>query len=191
MNVGVDQHFLEDRALASANFFHRKVTDLIVGVPQDSGLLLAENIGEAKVNGAELSLDAEVLEGIRAGGAYTYLDIDAEPSGRVRRAKHSGSIHVSAERSTLAQEGDRLSADLRLMVVGDRLDFDPMSFEPTNNDGYKRVDLALAYSWPLSGFVKRLKVFARIENLFDENYDEVLGFGARPTNFMAGVGGEL
>ena len=68
---------------------------------------------------------------------------------------------------------------------------DPITFAVVTNEGYKRVDLAVAYSWPLSGYVRRLKIFARIENLFDERYDEVLGFGSRPTNFLAGVGGEL
>ena len=191
VNFGVDQPLAEERVLISANYFHRELTDLIAGVPQEGGLLMAENVGEAEFDGAELGLDVAILEGLNAGGSYTYLDVDAEPGGRVRRARHSGSVHVSVDHGPSWLEGDRFSADIRLLVVGERLDFDPVTFTPVENDGYERVDLALAYSWPLSGFVKRLKVFARIENLLDEDYDEVLGFGARPANVLAGMSAEL
>jgi vitamin B12 transporter len=191
VTVGFDQSLLEGRGLASASYFHRKVKDLIVGVPQPDGLLLAENVGDAKTDGAEFAVDAELWSGIHGGGSYTYLNLDASPAGRVRRPRHSGSVHVLAEESGLVQSGDRLTADVRLLLVGDRADFDPTTFAVVNNEGYKRVDLALAYSWPLSGYVQRLKIFARVENVFDERYDEVLGFGSRPTNFLAGVGGEL
>jgi vitamin B12 transporter len=191
VTVGFDQSVLEGRGLASASYFHRKVKDLIVGVPQPDGLLLAENVGDAKTDGVEFAVDAALWDGIRGGGSYTYLNLDASPAGSVRRPRHSGSVHVAGEETGLVQAGDRLTADVRLLLVGDRPDFDPTTFAVVTNEGYKRVDLAVAYSWPLSGYVRRLKIFARIENLFDERYDEVLGFGSRPTNFLAGVGGEL
>lgn len=191
-DAGFDQPFLADRALVSVNYFHRRVRDLIAGVPQDNGLFLAENVGRATVDGAEVSLDVEVVSGVRAGGDYTYLDLDASLGGRVRRPKHSGAVHVSAQRSSLWAEHDRISADVRLLLVGERLDFDPVGFEARPNPAYQRADLAAAYSWPLAGdIVKRLKIFARVENLFDRHYQEVLGFGARPLNFLAGAGGEF
>jgi vitamin B12 transporter len=193
VDVGIDQPFLAGRVVTSADYFHRRVKDLIAGIPQPDGLFLAENVGHATADGAELSLDAEVFPGVRAGGEYTYLNLDASADGRVRRARHSGSIHVSAERTMLWTSGDRLTADVRLLLVGNRLDFDPQEgFVARQNPAYQRADLATAYSWPVTiSYVKRLKVFARIENLFDRHYQEVLGFDARPTNFLAGVGAEF
>lgn len=193
VDAGFDQSLLGERALVSANYFHRRVSDLIAGVPQDDGLFLAENVGRSTVDGAEAALDVEIVSGVRAGGEYTYLDVDASLNGRVRRPKHAGSLHVAAEHASLFRHGDRLSADVSLLLVGDRLDFDPLAgFAARRNRAYQRADLAAAYSWPLPGaFVQRLKVFARVENLFDRHYQQVLGFGARPLNFLAGVGGEF
>jgi vitamin B12 transporter len=192
VDAGFDQPLPGDVVLVTANYFHRRVKNLIAGVPQPSGLLLAENVGRSTVDGFEAGMDAQLLRGIRAGGQYTYLDIDAESAGRVRRPRHGGSVYVAAERDGLWQSGDRVTADVRLLLVGDRLDFDPVSFTPRPNDAYQRADLAVAYAWPLDVvMVRRLKVFARIENLFDRHYHEVLGFSARPLNFLAGVGGEF
>jgi vitamin B12 transporter len=193
VNAGFDQRFVDDRALVSATYFHRHVKDLIVGVPQANGLLLAENVGESTVDGVEVALDVEVVHGIRGGGEYTYLDVDASVNGRVRKPRHGGSIHVSVDESDLLRSGDAISTEIRLLLVGDRLDFDPVAgFAPRTNSAYQRADLAAAYSWPLSApIVKRLKVFGRIENLFDRHYQEILAFSSRPLNFLAGVGGEF
>ncbi|MGH7898203.1 MAG: TonB-dependent receptor plug domain-containing protein, partial [Candidatus Binatia bacterium] len=192
VDAGFDQRFFADRALLSATYFHREVKDLIQGVPQESGLFLAENVGEATVDGAELDLEVEVLPGVKAGGDYTFLDIDASINSRVRKPRHSGSVRMDAAIDEVWREGDRLSVDVRVLLVGDRLDFDPAAnFTARENSAYQRADLAAAYSWPLPYRVNRLKVFGRVENLFDRDYEEVLGFGARPTNFLAGVGGEF
>jgi vitamin B12 transporter len=193
VNVGFDQPLVEDRVLVSANYFHRRVTDLIVGVPQPDGLFLAENVGASTVDGAEAILQVELLRNLRAGGQYTYLNIDASVDGRVRKPRQSGAIYTTVDLNGLWQSGDRLSVDTRLLLVGNRLDFDPAEgFAVRENPAYQRVDLTSTYSWPLATqLVKRFKIFARIENLFDEHYQEVLGFDSRPLAFLAGVGGEF
>jgi vitamin B12 transporter len=193
VDAGFDQPLLADLAQVTADYFHRRVKNLIVAAPQPDGLFLAENIGHSTAEGVETSVVAEVLRGVRFGGNYTYLNVDASIDGRVRRPRHSGSIRFSAERALGWRAGDLLTADTRLLLVGNRLDFDPAAgFMVEQNPAYQRADLAAAYSWPLAGgWVKRLKVFARIENLFDLSYDEVLGFSARPLNFLAGLGGEF
>lgn len=180
-------------ALVSASYFHREVSDLIEGVPQPSGLFQAENVGEARVDGVEASIDYEVASGVRAGGNYTFLDIDADASGRVRKPKHGGSIHVSIEREGIGTKGDRVSLDARLLLVGARDDFDPQTFFAVReNSAYQRTDLAASYGWPIGVYsVQRAAVFARVENLFDRHYQEVLGFGARPLNVLAGVKAEF
>jgi len=111
----------------------------------------------------------------------------------VRKPRQSGAVHATVEQNGLWQGGDRLSVDARLLLVGNRLDFDPVEgFAIRENPAYQRVDLTSTYSWPLATqIVKRFKIFARIENLFDEHYQEVLGFDSRPLAFLAGVGGEF
>lgn len=193
VNAGFDQSLLGGIATLSTDYFHRRVRDLIAGVPGAGGLFIAQNVASAKIDGVETALDVEVVSGVRAGGSYAYLNLDADAAGRVRRPRHSGSVHVSGERVGVLRDGDRISADVRLLLVGDRLDFDPTGrFGAIRNQAYQRTDLAATYSFPLpSGWLTRGKVFGRVENLFDRHYQEVLGFGARPTNFLAGVGAEF
>lgn len=97
------------------------------------------------------------------------------------------------ERHAICQSGDLFTMDTRLLLIGDRLDFDPAAnFVARETEGYERADLALAYYWPLPGTImKRIKIFGRIENLFDRHYEETLGFRVRPTNFLAGAGVEF
>jgi len=193
VDAGFDQPLWREQLLFSATYFHRHVTDLIVGVPQESGLFLAENVGDSTVDGAEATIDAEVLPGVRVGGEYTYLNLDASVAGRVRRPKNSGGLHAAVERHAILQSGDLFTMDARLLLIGDRLDFDPAAnFVARETEAYERADLALAYYWPLPGTImKRIKIFGRIENLFDRHYEETLGFRARPTNFLAGAGVEF
>jgi vitamin B12 transporter len=193
VTTGFDQPFGGERAVVSASWFHRDVDDLIQGVPQETGLLRAENTGDASIEGLEASVDVDVFDGVRMGGQYTFLDVDAEPSGRVRRPKHGGSVHLVVTREGLRTDGDALTIDARLMLVGDRDDFDPEAFfAVTENPAYQRADLAASYGWPVSfGGVNRLSVFARVENLLDRDYDETLGFPARPVNVLAGLRMEL
>jgi vitamin B12 transporter len=194
LDFGFDQSLVGGLVQLSADWFHRRVENLIVGVPQPDGLFLAENVGNSTVEGVETALEIEPIPDVRCGGSYTYLNVDASVDGRVRRPRHSGSIHVSLRRDPGWLEGDTLSADVRLLLVGSRLDFDPAAgFTVQQNPAYQRADVAASYSWPVAAgwWVKRLKVFGRIENLFDESYEEVLGFPARPINFLAGLGGEF
>jgi len=100
---------------------------------------------------------------------------------------------MSAEEEELLQRGDRFTADVRLILVGDRDDFDPEAFFAVReNPAYQRVDVAIAYGFAVgSTWLRRVGFFGRIENLLDIDYDEVLGFDARPINFLAGVRVEL
>ena len=74
-------------------------------------------------------------------------------------------------------------------VVGDRQDVNPAhGFAFDENPAYTKVDLATSYTFEdLLPHSAELTVFAKIENLLDEHYDEALGFRAPPINFLAGV----
>ena len=193
VTVGFDQSVSAARLTFSTSFFHREINDLIEGVPDlESGLLLAANVGEAEIDGVEVALAARLCEGIHAGGSYTWLAISGGSSSRVRRPRHSGSLYLTAEHEGLVRKRDRLAADVRLLLVGDRSDFDPETFTVVENSAYQRLDLALSWGRPLDGsFLRRFSLFVRVENLLDLDYDEVLGFDALPLNVLAGVRVEL
>jgi outer membrane cobalamin receptor len=75
-----------------------------------------------------------------------------------------------------------LSGDVTLFWVGERDDVDPVSFERTTVDDYFTVDLALAWE-----VMTKLELTLRVRNLFDEEYQEVLGYPAPARRIMGGL----
>ncbi|MEO5740808.1 MAG: TonB-dependent receptor, partial [Vicinamibacterales bacterium] len=87
----------------------------------------------------------------------------------LRRPRHSGSIDASWSHKYL-------SAYTQLQIRGEALDAEP-AFGPSGglyiNEGHTVVNLG--GSWRP---VKAVEVFARALNLFDRDYEEVLGYPA-------------
>ena len=96
----------------------------------------------------------------------------------LRRPRHSGSIDAAWSHA-------RGGAFAQVQVRGETLDAEP-SFGPTGglftNPGHTVVNLG--GSWrPL----KAIEVFARALNLFDRDYEEVLGYPAPGRTFYVGA----
>ncbi len=75
---------------------------------------------------------------------------------------------------------DRLEVMLNALFVGTVRDF-AVPVGETKLDPYARVDLAV--SWKIDSM---LETYLAIENLFDESYEEVVGFPAQ--GFSARIG---
>ncbi|TMA97558.1 MAG: TonB-dependent receptor [Deltaproteobacteria bacterium] len=174
LNAGVEQTVLSERVKLGATYFHREVQDLIEGRPipgNPFGCFRAENVGRARFDGVEWSLDIKLLTSLTVNANYTYLDWDTADGKLRRRPRHRGNVNLSAN------------------VVGSRDDFRASSpFGDIRKPGYGIFDLASYYSlpWKVPG-VKNLTLFGKIENLFNKKYEEVDGFRARPVNFLLGV----
>ena len=79
---------------------------------------------------------------------------------------------------------ERGSVNLDLLYVGERDDKD-FSVSPARRlkmDDYVVVNLSGSFK-----VHKYVEVFARIENLFDENYEEAFGFGTPGFGVYGGV----
>jgi vitamin B12 transporter len=68
-----------------------------------------------------------------------------------------------------------------LVYVGERQDEDFSIYQSLTLDSYTLMNLYAAYD-----VYKNVTLFGRVENLFDEQYEEVLGYG---TPGRAGYGG--
>ena len=205
-DVGVEQLFWRDRVRVEATYFENRFRDQIayVGDPASFGgpiktpqgvLTSFVNNDRTRARGVELSFAAQPSRQWRFSGNYTLTDskllaaadeidfatLKLVPSPEIglsllRRPKHSGAIHV-------AWIGERFDAQLNGFFLGRRRDVDPITFSRlVNNNGYARVDFAGGYR-----VTPRVTAFARIENLLNQNYQEVLGYPAYRLNFSAGL----
>lgn len=201
-DVGVTQDLFSRRATVDLTYFDGRFRDQIgflfdpvtfgpIQLP-DGTLTNFVNEGGASARGIELSAAARPCLPVRIAGGYTFLRSRVErtdnPLSRevglasLRRPTHSGWIETSWVRPTfeLALDGS---------FVGVRRDVDPVSGvrfdstgQPLFTDGYAKLNAVGSY------YAGRLvTLFARIENLLNQDYQEILGFPAYRLTFSAGL----
>lgn len=158
-DLGIEHLFLDGRLLADLTYFDNRFEDLI-GFVYPAGFV---NIVRARARGFELSASFQPGQGWLLKGSYTYTRSEDETTGEPldRRPKHRATVSV------LFPPARGWTAALSLVVVRDRTD----SGGTVKMDDYERVDATLNYRIRDS-----VKVYARIENLLDEKYNEVEGY---------------
>lgn len=177
-DVGIDQQVLDDRVEVSLTYFNETLEDEISGF----GTTVENLDGESDRQGVELGLNATPLPGLNLGLSYTYLDA-TEPDGRreVRRPRHAAA--ASAFYDFL---DERATVGFELIYNGEnqQADFgDPSLAAPrVTVPNYIVVDVSAAYR--LTGEVQ---VYGGINNLFDADYEDVLGFAEQPLTAFVGV----
>ena len=160
-----------DKVLVDVTYFRNDIDQLI-----DFGLFGFVNIGEALSQGVEFAGDWYPHDRLMLSGNYTYTYTDAvdESTGEqlLRRPRHQGAV-----RATLYPLSRlRLFAEFR--SKGERFDFGPTG----------RVALDAYALFNVAGDFEANETFlirGRVDNLFDQEYEEIFGFGT------AGVSGYI
>jgi outer membrane cobalamin receptor len=206
-NAGMDQFFASNRVHVSVTYFHNDFRDIVsfafVGAnpncPAFGGSFF--NTDEAWAHGANASFEAKATRWLRISGNYTYDDtrvvkagpLETDPSMIVgsrlfRRPLHSANLVANAHFR-------RMNWNFAGNYVGRRADSDflstfkngvcqpgPTSPCITSNPSYVRWDLAndidVGY-----GF----STLARVENLFNNHYQDAVGFPALRLNWRLGM----
>jgi vitamin B12 transporter len=178
VDAGVEQRFAKDRVRVDVTWFDNRYKD-IIALATDPATFQAQyfNIGLTRARGAELSGDVAIAEGIRVKAGYTFTDSEIlkstsdSPVFQVgnpafRRPRHAGFADV-------AWTGRRATVDLAGSFVGSRVDSDFSALVPgiESNDGYTSWDLRA--SVPLA---RRVSITGAIDNLFDSDHMEPLGY---------------
>ena len=147
--------------------------DLIV---YDPATARAENIDEARVTGFELG--GSLREGpwqLSANGTLSRAVNDDTGERLLRRA--SWVVNLAA-----GFDPGAWSAGFELSVVGPRDDLDINTFERVRLPSYTLARLVAA--WPVG---RGVTLRARIENLFDADYETVSGYNVMPRTAIVGV----
>jgi vitamin B12 transporter len=138
------------------------------------------NAGKARSKGVESSAEVDILPSLVASFTYTYTDTDNLQTNRplARIPRHSGSAGLTWEPIP------RLSLFTQVYVVGSQFD----SYGDVYNSGHTRVDAGGTYRLlDQLGWLQRLELVARAQNILNEQYAEVRGFPALGANFLIGL----
>jgi vitamin B12 transporter len=176
-DLGFEQPLWDKRALVGLTWFNNHITDLIEAGPTGEFVDLGTgpipifknfNIGRAKTHGIEAFAAVNVTDRIKLRGDYTWTRaIDADTGLELlRRPTHKWSLQA------LWNPIDPLTLTATLVHVGDWNDVSRNGFiRNLNAPGYTVVNVAANYQ-----VNPNLKTFARIDNLFDERYQNPTGF---------------
>lgn len=188
---GVVQRVWDDLVAVEGTYFNRRTANLIQGIfDPATGLFTAENVGRVDVQGVETGVTLRPLADLSLRGSYTYLDwnVVGGQGTLLRRPHNRMAATARYRRATVLRADDEIDLTTNVNFVGDRADFEPTTFQTANNPSYTVTNAAVTYSFALPGtWVQRMSVYTRVGNLFDRNYQEVLGFKSKPINFVAGA----
>jgi vitamin B12 transporter len=209
--VGVDQEIWDGKVQLGLTYFQNSYTDLIAYVPTSfppPPVLPPNyfNVQAAKSWGVEFTGKVNPGYGLTLGVNYTYLRTKVTDNGGsdsisfaqgkalLRRPTHSASFSVDwlwkglnlhLNGTYVGKRDDVLS----LVAPGVAPDFYYIStnLRVTNND-YFVADLAASYTFDVDFLLlKGVKIFAKGQNIFNEHYEEVIGYSSPRFGAMAGV----
>jgi vitamin B12 transporter len=167
--VGIE-HRMTESSILSITYFENRIRDLI---EPNATFTQLENIDKAKITGVELN-----LQGQRERWQYAVSVLAQNPENTEtnetlsRRAK-------SRINSQLTYNQDRWQTGGNVMLVGKR---DNSSFDTIELDSYKIANVFARYD-----FTSSINLSAKIENLFDEDYETAAGFNTKGRTAYAEV----
>ena len=176
IDAGIEQSFCQGDYTIGATYFWNKFDNLI---QLDASSFTLENIAEARSKGVEFFASARITEELRSSLSFTYTDSeDKQNKDLLLRRPKTKFVFSSNYQFT-----EQLSGDLEVLFTGHREDNNYSTYPTTRSklSQYTLVNLVVNYD-----LTKSLRLYARVDNLGDEYYEPVLGFGSTG---LAGYGG--
>lgn len=167
-DLGVDFTSTNDNASLSVTYFNQNTEDQIDFSFAVGGY---ENISQVNSQGVELSARFNPTNWIELGADYTFMDVDDQDGDvLVRIPRNTANVNATFNptqsiSTTIFARYNGAEEDSRGTV-----------------DDWLRVDLSAQYR-----FSETLEAFARIENLFDADYQQILGYGTPGISGSIGV----
>lgn len=174
-DVGVEWHAVGGTSVQVGYFDQEITNEIYFDSATYSGYLQGSGVSHSR--GVEFAFEAPLARHLTLLGNYTYNETltDADIA-RARRPRHIGNLGLQA---TAFSERARLLVNVR--VSRDAV-MDKYGVGRVPLDDYEVMDVSLQYQ-PL----KQLQVSARVENAFDEQYEEIDDFNTSGRAFYAGL----
>jgi vitamin B12 transporter len=176
-DAGFEQPLFNDRVRFGATYFHNDIRNLITANATFTSLI---NVGRAETQGVEAFAAATVSERLKLRGDYTFTDARDATTGLelLRRPRNKASV------TAVWTPIDPLVLSATILHVGPWVDISrDASIPRLPASGYTLVHLAANYTVD-----ENVKLFGRIDNLFDVRYQHPTGFCGRVLVFSLGCG---
>lgn len=173
--AGFEQVLLDGRLSFGALYFHTIIDNLIT---TNAAFTTNINLGEARTWGSEAFVAYRPADWAELRLDHSYVRAEDGSNGQdlLRRPKHK----LSLAATVVPWEGATVTFDA--VYVGRRADGDVVNFQRISKGSYAVANLVGSYQ-----VNDRLRLFLRIENLFDRDYDDPDGFAHPGLSAFAGL----
>ncbi|MDD5069422.1 MAG: TonB-dependent receptor, partial [Candidatus Omnitrophica bacterium] len=184
-DLGFEQDFFSKQAQLGLTFFHNRYKDLITfdslapnpKIPYWPYGLYA-NKGSAKTEGVEVSLNYKISDNLRFGYDFTYtkaLDL-TDNIHLLRRPNNKHRLAVNYSPWNLLTIDFEIIRNVKI--------YDSFSYgaAPSRLKDYTVANLSLSYN-----LKENIEIYTKIENIFDELYQEVNGYSVKPRFYHFGI----
>lgn len=169
-DIGIEKDLYGEKLLFNATYFNQQYQDLI---QYDFSTFTAQNIGRAEIKGIELGLTAGITEDVNLKASHTNMDTVDKDSNKPLTRRPTNKFNSSIE-----YKGGKFMIIGEYTYVSERYD----SAVSRNLSQYSLVNLKGRY------FINDgITLFARIDNLFNESYEEAGGYGTAGVSAFGGV----
>jgi vitamin B12 transporter len=179
-DFGFEQPLLNGQVSFGATYFHNNITNLIVSQFGPMSFTYM-NVGMAQMYGVESFASVAITDHLKVCGDYTYTHTRDEATGL-------GLLRRPANKASLAaiwKPTDRFSLSTTIVYFSSWVDVnrDTAVFIPRlDAPSYTTVNLAANYEVD-----KYITVFGRIDNLFNRQYENPIGFMRPGFGAFAGI----
>ncbi len=175
-DAGIEQGFYGDKLIVGVTYFASRVDDQIEFV---NGY---ENVSRVDSEGVEGYVTVNPVDALTLTATYTYTDAEDQSSG-------AQVIRVPQDRATATATyafSSRTDVSATVLYTGA---FDDRYFDSTMFTAVDaRVNSAVVVNLAgRLGVTERVALFGRIDNLFDEQYEQIYGYGTAGLSAYAGV----
>ena len=178
--IGIGQDLLDEKIKLESTYFYTELDDLIDWVSTGFWMGQYQNINRAKMWGLESLIIAQPIDQVQLNYSYTFLKTRNKVTNQSldRRPGHKHVLSLGIKPMA------NLDFNISYLYIGNRKD--RRGWGATQQQillkHYHKVDLSYRYI-----INENFEVFGRVENLFDEHYQEVDGYGVPGLSFYAGA----
>ncbi|MFG6685494.1 TonB-dependent receptor plug domain-containing protein [Mariniflexile sp. HNIBRBA6329] len=130
---------------------------------------------DATVHGVEVEAEVKIIDNLAFNANYTFTEL--KEGTRLRLPKHKANAGLGYNFS------NKSFASVNYQFVGERLDTDFSTYQNAELKSYSLIDLY--FSQKLIN--NKLKLFASVTNLLNEDYVEIIGFTTKGRNVSLGL----
>jgi len=176
-NIGYNQEFFDGSASVSVDYFQSDLKDEILTIfNPDFTSTVQNSLADSSREGIEVEAQWSPVSSLDLSGSLTFLDAEEGDAEEIRRPDFTASVQATW------RPRDDLSLTGTVDHTGSQLDTDFAIFSNIELDSFTLLGANIRYD--VNDIVS---LSVRGENLFDEDYQEVIGFTAPGRTVFVGL----